>query len=127
MCTRSVLSAREMGLEALAQLCDWSHIAQWGKYPVVISGTNTSSFLIRHTEAVSDTRLIFDLGVPRNVDAALSRHPQIVLLNIDELGQMMDKRQENQNRVLQDLEIFIQEKVEYYIASYKEKRMQLCT
>jgi glutamyl-tRNA reductase len=115
LCTRSAPSARDMAQEQELELLDWSQLALWGNYDVVISGTNASSFLIRSGLGTIKTRLIFDLGVPRNVDPKLSRHPHISLFNIDELGQMMQKRQATHLEAIKESEGMILEKVDYYM------------
>ena len=121
LCTRSILSAQEMTRELRLQILDWSQLAQWGQYDIVICGTNAASFLIQPMEQESRTRLIFDLGVPRNVDPKLGRHPSIALFNIDKLGEMMQQRQKTYEGEILQSQTLIQNKVNYYVAAFQEK------
>jgi len=121
LCTRSTLSAQEMAKELNLEIMDWSQLPQWGNYDIVVCGTNASSFLIRPGEEAIRTRLIFDLGLPRNVDPKLARHPRLALFNIDELGEMMQQRQQTHGEEIQQSEALIQEKVHYYMAAFQEK------
>lgn len=126
LCTRSLHSAREMALKLQLQLLDFSKLSEWGTYDIVIAGTNASSPLIESGEPISCTRLIFDLGVPRNIDPKLSRHPTIALINIDELGEIIEKRQLKHSELIKEVEAVIQEKVNYYATSFTEKQVLLC-
>lgn len=127
LCTRSLLSARDLLSGQELELCDWSHLSHWEKYPIVISGTYASRFLIRTAQESGRTRFIFDLGVPRNIDPVLARHPRFALLNIDELGGMMHRREEKQMALQKEMESIIACKVDYYVAAFREKRMRLCS
>ena len=126
LCTRSPLSAREIALRQQLQLLDWSELSRYREYDIVVSGTNASSYLIHSSSDVTHTRLIFDLGVPRNIDPQLSWHPYNTLLNIDELGEMIERRQVKYKEVMKELEMVIESKVQYYVSSFKEKRVLLC-
>ena len=121
LCTRSALSAQEMAKELTLEIKDWSQLPKWGNYDIVICGTNASSFLVRPLEQEIKTRLLFDLGLPRNVDPKLARHPRIALFNIDELGEMMQQRQKTHGEDIQRSEALIQERVCYYMAAFHEK------
>jgi glutamyl-tRNA reductase len=122
LCTRSVLSARDMSIEPQLEILDWTQLSSWEDYDAVVSGTNASSFLIRDVKEGVKTQVIFDLGVPRNVDPRLSRNPHISLFNIDELGLMLEKRQAAHTAGIKESEAIIQEKVHAYMHAFQEKR-----
>lgn len=106
-------------------LLDWSQLQQWKEYEIVIAGTSVSSYLLFPQEEMK-TRGIFDLGVPRNVDPCLARDPHCVLYNIDTIVEMMEKKQNTQRDKLSVIENILQNKVNYYLDFFQEKRTQLC-
>ena len=125
LCTRSPASAHELAQQYALDVFDWKDLARWRDYQVVIAGTNVSSYLLVPGEPIK-TRLLFDLGVPRNVDPCLARNPHCVLHNIDTLVQAMEKKQRKQSDKLSAVENILQEKVHYYLSSFEEKRTVLC-
>lgn len=122
LCTRALLSASDMAHEHQLELMDWSQLPLWGRYDVVVCGTNASTFLLRYNEEEVSTRLVFDLGVPRNVDPKLSRYPGTVLFNIDELCQMVQQRQAAHMEIVKSSEVMIQEKVDQYVLAFEKKK-----
>ncbi len=90
LCTRAPHSAKGLNV----QVVDWSALETWKNYEVVISGTNHHEYLLSpvpHDQGV--TSWIFDLSMPRSVDPRCSRHPRMTLLNMEELGRLVEKQE----------------------------------
>lgn len=123
VCTRGLVSAEELVLSYNIKTADWSDISRWKEYDIVICGTNRQDYLLKpeHLSDNSRTKIIFDLSLPRNVDPRLSRHPQITLMNIEELGQLIDKKRINHLKEIAASEELISSHVERYSALLHEK------
>jgi glutamyl-tRNA reductase len=123
LCTRAPAMASE--LDSSVKVCDWSHLTSWSEYDIVICGTSQHHTLLSEEQLSPDkalsSRLIFDLSVPRNVDPKLGRHPQIALLNIEELGKLILKRQRDHVREFKNWEEKIQSAASFQLALFHEK------
>ena len=99
LCTRGLVSAQELSREYDLNFLKWDDMSAWHEFDIVICGTNQHDYLIFPEQVpqghLANNRMIFDLSMPRNADPRLSRHPQITLLNIEELGGLIDKRQKH--------------------------------
>lgn len=94
LCTRSPHSAKDLGVDVV----DWSGLQNWKNYDVVISGTNHHEYLLSpvpHDQGI--TSWIFDLSMPRSVDPRFASHPRITLLNMEELGRVVEKQESGHN------------------------------
>lgn len=121
LCTRSLISAKEMAEKDHLTLLSWDELLDWQKYPLVICGTNAPRYLVEYTPHPVQTQLIFDLSVPRNVDPQLARHFQIALLNIEELSELIEKKQKKNLLEIDRAETWIAESVHRYLFSFAEK------
>lgn len=122
LCTRSIHSAQGFAGKHAVALLPWEERGGWTDYDLLICGTNASSFVVQWEEQIPRTRLIFDLGMPRNVDPQLARHPHVVLRNMDELGAMLERRQRTEGANIRAVESALQEKVRTYVALFHERR-----
>ena len=123
LCTRSLRSAQGFAAKYGLDLLPWEQMSKWIEYDMLVSGTNVTSFLLHWQENIPKTRLIFDLGVPRNIDPGLARHPATLLLNMDQLGNMLEKRQTREYVSFREVERALQHKVQNYIALFHEKSL----
>lgn len=122
LCTRSLLSAREISEKEELTLVPWDNLSSWQEYPLVICGSNAPQYLVDYPHAAFlKTQLIFDLSVPRNVNPLLARSPKTVLLNIQQLGAMIESKQEKNLQEINRAESLILESVQRYHGSYCEK------
>jgi glutamyl-tRNA reductase len=130
--TRNPKAAMEEGFSAFS----WDFLSHWSEFDVVISASKALlPLLIPDHLALKDpsqirTRLIIDLGVPRNVDPRLEKNPQIALFNIDEVGTFMEQAQKRILQEERDIERLIEEKALEQQRLYQEKRRKseaLCT
>ena len=96
LCTRGLHSAQELAAQHQLNLLDWNQVHAWQTYEVVICGSYYQDYILSPEQITQDfsqaNRLILDLGMPRNVDPRLGRHPEIQLFNIEELGNLVSAR-----------------------------------
>jgi glutamyl-tRNA reductase len=121
LCTRALHSAQEFAHTEGVTLLPWQACAEWGAFPVVICGSNASQYLIQRPEGAVKTELIFDLSVPRNVDPQVARHPNISLLNMEEISQMLGHHQIKNEREIGRATERIFECVSHYTQAFRHK------
>lgn len=128
LCTRALLSAKAMAEKEELSLLPWERLSLWQEYPIVICGSNTPHAIVNKTHDKLNTRLIFDLSIPRNVDPFLSRHPQLLLLNIEELTILIEEKQEKNVLEINRAETLALEGVQRYHHAFcqKERRLLEC-
>lgn len=127
LCTRAPLSAKEFAEEKQISLVPWDSLSSWTQWDTVICGTNHDEYLIRE-EALQEgctTRLILDLSLPRNADPRLGRHPQITLMNIEELGQVLHKKHQEYLEQVTSAQKEIRAAVEKQCALFQNK-VKIC-
>ena len=121
LCTRGLLSAKKMFEKEELTLLPWEKLSLWQMYPLVVCGSNVPHCIIDHPHDHLKTRLIFDLSVPRNVDPSLFRHPQLILLNIEEVNEVIEKKQEKNLLEIERAEVLILENVQRYYQAFHQK------
>lgn len=129
LCTRSWHSAKEMAQKEGIRLLPWENLSQWKEFSLVICGSNAPSYLIHSSTGGMCTQLIFDLGVPRNVDPCLSRHPCLTVLNMEELGVFIEHRQKKNLLEMDRAKSVIWEGIQRDLESFRRKenmRVPLC-
>lgn len=128
LCTRALHSAKEFAEKEELQLLPWERLSLWQEYSIIICGSNAPHVIANKPEDKLNTRLIFDLSIPRNVDPSLSRHPQFLLLNIEELTALIEGKQEKNLIEINRAEMVILESVQRYhdLFRQKEKRVLEC-
>lgn len=95
-CNRSSIRSEMLAKKEKVDWMPWESLSDWSLFDVIIFGTKSPDYLITHQnapKAFATPKLLIDLCIPRNVDPHLSRHPQITLLNIDQLHRMIDRKQ----------------------------------
>ncbi|HSW87186.1 MAG TPA: glutamyl-tRNA reductase [Rhabdochlamydiaceae bacterium] len=129
LCTRGLVSAQEMSQEYRLHLLEWSNMSDWQDFDLVVCGTNQHEYLIHPGQMryhPAKNQVIFDLSMPRNVDPRLNRDPLITLLNIDELGRLIDKKQQwHQLEIIQSEEA-IKKAVERQLELFDRKNAYAC-
>ncbi len=64
---------------------EWSAIEDWNQYSIVICGAKHDGFVLKDRK-IEGRQILFDLGVPRNIDPRIGSRPGISLYNIDDLA-----------------------------------------
>ncbi len=99
----------------------WERLPFWPEYDIAIFGTKSPYYLANSKELCTLTgekKLVLDLSVPRNVDPKVGLHPDITLLNIDQLNQAVDKHRRLKEDQIAFIGNSIREGVKRYIKSF---------
>lgn len=94
LATRSLHLAQPVKEKLNIELMSWDQIHRWTEYDMVVCGSNQKEYIIKKDDvykyaepvSVMPSSLIIDLSMPRSVDPALNKHPQISLFNIEEIN-----------------------------------------
>lgn len=70
-------------------------LSQWEEYDVIICASKAPECLI-HPKRGTKSCLIFDLGIPRNVDPLVGTLPLVTLWNMEQLHKMIERTQDEQ-------------------------------
>jgi glutamyl-tRNA reductase len=112
--------ARRLGGEA----ADWSTLSQSLEWPnIMVTSVGaagvvlTRAMLEQAMEARSGRSLfIMDLGVPRNVEAEVSRLYNVYLYNVDDLGEIVEQNKKAREAEIPRAEALVGEQVEKFLA-----------
>jgi glutamyl-tRNA reductase len=124
LCTRSVHSAKEMHALQNVKLVDWHERQHWQLSDIVICGSNYSDYVITSSQIGTHcrSRAIFDLSMPRNVDPRLSRHPELRLFNIEELGNMISEKHFVHAQAICHAEALLRKEMEAQVRLFHHKQ-----
>lgn len=129
LCTRRVKQAEQEDYSKKTTICDFDHLGPYLNYELIVCGSYFHDYFIRREDLEKAsgfrTQLILDLAVPRNVDPLVKYHPNVQLLNIDELSKFVDQ---NRTYHLQEIERClknIRHDVENQIGLYQQKRSRV--
>ncbi len=128
LCTRSPQSAAEIATKDRLSLLSWEELSRWQEFPLVICASNAPHYIVKNPLDGLKTRLVFDLSVPRNVDPLIAAHPQVTLLNMEELGSLIETRQRKNALEIDKAQAMILDSVQGYLYAFrqKEKRVIAC-
>ncbi|MBY0529732.1 MAG: glutamyl-tRNA reductase [Rhabdochlamydiaceae bacterium] len=125
LCTRSLSSAQEQKQAYGMKVIHFSQMLTWTSYDYIICGTNFSEYLILNehlsTQEIVETKLILDLSVPRNVDPSISLHPRITLMNMEEVGHLIERKQLKDNVQIRVAENWVWRQVEKQVELFHRK------
>lgn len=103
LCNRSEIQEKKRSLIPGVKVVKWEELNRWSQFDWVILATKAPSYLIHFCdieEKNNSRKLIMDLSVPRNVNPKLGMHPQVTLMNIDQINRLLKIRH---RRMLSDL------------------------
>jgi len=120
LCTRGLYSAKALAERYALKLVDWTEKESWQLAEVVICGSNYNDYLIESEQITTrcKNKIIFDLGLPRNVDPRLARHPEICLFNIEELENLIATERSMQMQGIQIAEERLRKQMEEQMALF---------
>ncbi len=134
LATRAPASAQELVNDMQIDMLSWEKLHNWVDFDVVISGTHAPGYLIcprqiDFREIGFKNRLAIDLGMPRNIDPALGKHPQVTLLNIEELGQLIDQKQKMSLELHEEVKNKLEQAAFRQIQLFEDKKTRVspCT
>ncbi|NDD58820.1 MAG: glutamyl-tRNA reductase [Chlamydiae bacterium] len=130
LATRAEVLAKPIVQKYDLQLLAWRYIEQWVNYDVVICGTNQTNHLLTRDQVslfsepatLIPTSLIIDLSMPRSVDPALAKHPQISLFNIEEINHFANQKQKITILEKERMKGFLQSLIAMQIFCYHKKK-----
>jgi glutamyl-tRNA reductase len=127
------IATKNAYLEEEVDLLPWSQLEEWPRFDMVISASKTAEPILK-VEALSKdpafikTRLVLDLGLPRNIDPKVGKHPLISLLNIEEIGNLLDQRRGVDLQTKAEVEETVKKLISIQVSIYRDRqqRMGLC-
>ena len=76
-------------------LLPWQEHRRFVEFDIVIVGSTSPQLLLTWDHLMQETlctKLLIDLSVPRLIDPMIGKHPKISLLNMEELGEILEKK-----------------------------------
>lgn len=98
-----------------AIVCGRGVLSQWNAYDLIVCASFSKQHLIT---GEGKGGLIFDLSVPRNVDPAVGG---VSLMNIEQIHQLIEKKQKNQRLALAECEAFVEKSALHLARLYRAK------
>ncbi len=96
-------------------------LSSWNEYDLISTATQTDQFLI--SGEGQRQHLIFDLGLPRNVDPNVESD-QVTLYNMEKMNALILGQKEQIQDFIMDGEVFLANQVERLETIYKEKKIK---
>ena len=124
--TRNPKAAEEIQKKQEVKILPWEEISSWGEFDVVIAGSKALNYLVTLEQLPQDlslvqNRLVIDLGVPRNVDPLVGRHPLVTLFNIAEIGDFMAQQEGLSLLKKKEIQQDVENKVIRQMSLYEQK------
>ena len=91
LCTRE----KEVKVSTAIRVAGWEVLRYWQQYDLVICATCHKTFVLDEQQSGEKGRkptLVFDLGVPRNVNPAICRSDVIYLYHLEQLEKLLPNR-----------------------------------
>jgi glutamyl-tRNA reductase len=132
LCNRSKRSGEAIAKKHGIHAIEWNELKNWHHFDWIIAGTKAPHFLIQKDSLSNlklDQKLIIDLSVPRNIDPVIARHPQVTLLNIDQINRRLKIRRKTLSNSLQIAEQLVIETIHAQMKLFQEKeksRLRIC-
>ena len=91
----------------------------WRQYDLIISATKCDAPIVRDQRG--SFAVLFDLGVPRNIDSTLERDKTLKLYNIEEIHEWIQKREKPESNLSFSLEKSLKSEVAKFARLYRQK------
>lgn len=123
ICNRSYEALSALSMDEEVHALQWAQLSQWHEYDWLIVGTKAPDYLIKNVDLpkIIKTKLIIDLGVPRNVDPSIGEREGITVLNIDEIIQTLAAHTEQITHNVGQAERMIADATRNHIMRFREK------
>lgn len=132
LCNRTADKGEYTACKYQVPFLPWQQLHQWHSFDWIILGTKSPNYLLKADQLQNASighKLIIDLSVPRNADPELGRHPQVTLLNIDQINRRLNIRRQRLQHSLECAEEMIAQAIQLQIQLFHEKerhRLRLC-
>lgn len=124
LCNRSEERAKKIAEHSNLNQLPWKDLEMASDYDWIICGTKAPYYLLKNN-LLFNTRishkLIIDLSVPRNIDPAIGLQEGVVLMNIDEMNDLLNKRTINMTHTILKTEEMIAFETKQHIVNFREK------
>lgn len=126
VCSYSREHAEQFAKENNTDIVAWELRHDWGKYHVIISAARLERDYLFSKDTFKflwdDEKIVFDLGVPRNIDPLLDEHPKLQLVNLQELDDHVNSQRFIAEKNLIEVEKTVKEKTAYHIQNYYKRQ-----
>lgn len=127
VCNRTSGHGKEFAEKEEAAFIPWESLDLWHHYDLIIFGTKSPRLLLTANDLPSNNmqrKLIIDLSVPRNVDVEIEKHPQVFLMNIDEVNSVIEKNRGRKESEVAAAEKATEEHVKRLMTIYHDREMR---
>lgn len=105
----------------------WTSLSSWTCFDMVISGGKCTEYLLNSsqiplTTSFIQSRVVVDLGLPRNVDPLVGKNPLISLFNIEDITGLIDHRKEISLEIQKDVEKEIEQLASRQVVFYERRK-----
>lgn len=118
ICSRTAEHANKFAQSEEIEVYPWEKRNEWSSFNWIITAVKTQddNFLFEKNMLSSwdEKKLIFDLGVPRNVDPQLENGNHLKIFDVKSLGEAVQKQRIICIDALEPVEIAVKEKVTYF-------------
>lgn len=124
LCNRTMESAERVAEHYGVDILPWHALHRWHEYDCLIVGTRSPDYVIKGNtlpEAHTGRCLMIDLSVPRNVDPALNRRPQLTVLNLDQINNIVNSKKAKLDHAVMQAEIFVRDSIHNLVERYQKK------
>lgn len=124
LCNRTEMKARTFVMQEKIAFVPWQKLSAWHEFDVVMCATKSPTFLIRNDSIPSglpSKKILIDLSVPRNVDPKVGLHPDVTLLNIDQINEQINKVRLSKKNEMDHVEKTLIVKTEKQLALFDAK------
>lgn len=124
ICNRTDKIASQLAEKYQVDTIPWKNLSTWHHYDWVIFGTKSPDYLIQKDGLIQtkcSQKLIIDLSVPRNVDPHLGKHPDVTLLNIDQINRMLKIRKKQLGSMLIEAEQIVTDSSSHLLSLFRKK------
>jgi glutamyl-tRNA reductase len=123
ICNRSYDALSSLSKAEGVHALQWDQLSQWHEYDWLIVGTKAPNYLIKdvNVPTIIKTKLIIDLGVPRNVDPSIGERGGVTVLNIDEIIQTLAAHTEQMTHNVGQAERMIADATRNHIVRFRDK------
>jgi glutamyl-tRNA reductase len=125
LCNRNPKNGEKFSAKFNLTTLLWKHLPEWRRFDWIILGTKASEYLIDLHSAPcqgDSQKLVLDLGVPRNADPRLAKHPMVDLHDIDLLNQALSQEQSLEQIHFHDARLAIEASISKYVHLYSKKQ-----
>lgn len=124
LCNRSDEKSKKIAENFELNFVPWDDLKKACEYDWIICGTKAPYYLLKNHLLFNSKiqhKLIIDLSVPRNVDPAIGLLPGVILINMDEMNDLLNKRTVHMADTLQKTEEMIAYETKRHIINFKER------